>query len=128
MHFSPAGRGGGLSEPTGSGDGIDGFTRFADGFVPGVLDALEIDRADVVEASMGGLIAIRSAIAHPERILSLVQLACCPGAEAQELPLSMRIAALPGIAAATARMPPNRMAIRAIPNNSVSAKRCGMAG
>jgi len=49
-------------------DGIDGFRRFADGFVPGVLDALEIDRADVVATSMGGLIAIRSAIAHPERI------------------------------------------------------------
>ncbi|MEM9516660.1 MAG: alpha/beta hydrolase [Actinomycetota bacterium] len=104
----------GLSATVATEDGIGGFNRFADDFVANALDALDLEQADVVATSMGGLIAIRSALAHPERTRTLVQLAYCPGAEVQRVPRSMRIAALPGVAAATTLIPANRPAVRAI--------------
>ncbi|HTT94664.1 MAG TPA: alpha/beta hydrolase, partial [Solirubrobacterales bacterium] len=39
-----------------------------------VLDALEIDRAHVLGASMGGMIAQQAAIEHPDRLLSLTSM------------------------------------------------------
>jgi pimeloyl-ACP methyl ester carboxylesterase len=46
----------------------------------GLLDHLEIDRAHVVGASMGGMIAQTVAARHPERVLSLVSLMSNTGA------------------------------------------------
>lgn len=46
----------------------------------GVLDALGVDRAHVVGASMGGMIAQRLALAAPERVRSLVSLMSSSGA------------------------------------------------
>ena len=46
----------------------------------GVLDALNIDRAHVVGASMGGMIAQRLALLAPERVLSLTSLMSSSGA------------------------------------------------
>src|SRR3954469_2241312 len=46
----------------------------------GVLDALKIDKAHIVGASMGGMIAQTLAIRHPERVLSLVSIMSTPGA------------------------------------------------
>ena len=40
-----------------------------------LLDALAIERAHVVGASFGGLVALESAVAHPHRVASLVLLA-----------------------------------------------------
>lgn len=45
----------------------------------GVLDALDIDRAHVLGASMGGMIAQRIAIDHPTRVASLTSLMSTPG-------------------------------------------------
>lgn len=45
----------------------------------GVLDALNIDRAHVLGASMGGMIAQRIAIDHPERVLTLTSMMSTPG-------------------------------------------------
>jgi pimeloyl-ACP methyl ester carboxylesterase len=104
----------GLSEPAAFDHTVEGFQGFADGFVSAALDGLEIDRAHVVATSMGGHLAVRSAAAHPERIGRMVELAYCFGAEAKRFPSSMRIATLPGIGKVMVRIPPNRMAIKAI--------------
>jgi pimeloyl-ACP methyl ester carboxylesterase len=45
----------------------------------GLLDALGIDRAHVVGASLGGMIAQRVAIDHPERVLSLASIMSTTG-------------------------------------------------
>ena len=46
----------------------------------GVLDALQIDRAHVVGASMGGMIAQRLALLAPDRLISLTSLMSSSGA------------------------------------------------
>jgi pimeloyl-ACP methyl ester carboxylesterase len=46
----------------------------------GLLDALEIDAAHVVGASMGGMIAQTLAIEHPDRVLSLCSIMSTTGA------------------------------------------------
>ena len=45
----------------------------------GLLDALDIDAAHVVGASMGGMIAQTMAIEHPERVRSLTSIMSSPG-------------------------------------------------
>lgn len=50
----------------------------ADAF--GVLDALGVERAHVVGASMGGMVAQRMALAAPQRVLSLTSLMSSSGA------------------------------------------------
>jgi pimeloyl-ACP methyl ester carboxylesterase len=45
----------------------------------GVLDALAIDRAHIVGASMGGMISQRIAIDHPHRVLSLTSIMSTTG-------------------------------------------------
>ena len=45
----------------------------------GLLDALEIDAAHVVGASMGGMIAQTMAIEHPDRVRSLTSIMSSPG-------------------------------------------------
>ncbi len=52
----------------------------------GLLDALEIDSAHVVGASMGGMIAQMLAIEHPDRVRSLASIMSGPGTLATRLP------------------------------------------
>jgi pimeloyl-ACP methyl ester carboxylesterase len=54
--------------------------------VVGLLDHLEIERAHVVGASMGAMIAQTVAIKHPDRVLSLVSIMGSTGARASGQP------------------------------------------
>ncbi len=47
----------------------------------GLLDALDLDAAHVVGASMGGMIAQMVAVRHPERVSSLVSIMSTTGAQ-----------------------------------------------
>ncbi|GAB3907738.1 alpha/beta hydrolase [Larkinella knui] len=63
----------------------------------GLLDALHIEKAHVVGASMGGMIAQRLAYNHPERVLTLTSLMA--GGGKAGFPLIAKPAALSGIPA-----------------------------
>lgn len=55
------------------------------GDVVGLLDALDVDAAHVVGASMGGMIAQHVAIEHPGRCLSLTSIMSGPGSRRHQL-------------------------------------------
>ncbi len=108
----------GLSDPPPSPlRDLSAFATFADDLVVDVLDALEVDRADVVATSMGGYFAFRAAAAHPERVRSVVEFSWSLGAPIERLALSFRIALVPGLGRVMAEVPPTRGAVRAMLRN-----------
>ncbi|MDX7986111.1 alpha/beta hydrolase [Xenorhabdus sp. 12] len=60
----------------------------------GVLDALNIPRAHIIGASMGGMIAQRLAAIYPERVMSLVSIMSSSGARHLPAPKPETMAAL----------------------------------
>jgi pimeloyl-ACP methyl ester carboxylesterase len=60
----------------------------------GLLDGLGIDRAHVLGASMGGMIAQQLAIEHPERLLSLISMMSTTGEPEYGAPTEVALAAL----------------------------------
>jgi pimeloyl-ACP methyl ester carboxylesterase len=93
---------------------IDELRALADRFVPDVLDALDLERADVVATSFGGYFALRAALARPERIGRLVLLGWTAGAPVRRLPVMLRLGVTPVLGDLLARIPPNRRAVEAI--------------
>ena len=84
----------------------------------GLLDRLDIERAHVVGASMGGMIAQTIAIEHPERVLSLASIMSNTGARWSGQP---RLADLPR--AARARRPRS-----ATPTSTTCRRSTGVIG
>lgn len=66
----------GLSDPLPEPVRPPNLRRYAETLPIDVLDALGIDRAHLVVSSFGGMIALYSAAAHPERFDRMVQMAC----------------------------------------------------
>ena len=87
---------------------------FADAFVVDILDALGLDRADVVATSLGGYIGLRAAAAHPATVRRMVQLSWPVGAPTEHLPAFLRIASIPGVGAVMASLPVTRRSVAAI--------------
>ena len=105
----------GLSDPieTGTSD-IAGIEALADTVIPEVLDALGLDRANVVATSFGGYFALRAAAAYPERIARMVEFGWTIGAPMAKVPSLMRLSGVPIVGWIMARVPPNERAVRMI--------------
>jgi pimeloyl-ACP methyl ester carboxylesterase len=60
----------------------------------GLLDQLEVTRADVIGLSLGGMVGQLLALGHPERVRSLVAALCGPAGRPSELPAPEVVEAL----------------------------------
>jgi 2-hydroxy-6-oxonona-2,4-dienedioate hydrolase len=83
-------------------------------FVPEILDGLGIPRAHVVASSFGGHLALRSAAAHPDRFLRMVQMAAPALVPGDTIPPFMRLLARPTVRRIMNALPPNERANRSI--------------
>jgi 2-hydroxy-6-oxonona-2,4-dienedioate hydrolase len=83
-------------------------------FVPELLDGLGIDRAHVVASSLGGHLALRSAAAHPERFLRMVQMAAPALIPGDRVPPFLRLLARSSIRRVLHALPPTERAGRAM--------------
>ncbi len=96
---------------------IPTLAAFADDLVVDVLDALEIDRAQVIATSMGGYYGFRAAAAHPERVAGLVEFGWSLGSPMERLTMAFRLATVPGLGRVMAEIPPTKGAVRAMLRN-----------
>jgi pimeloyl-ACP methyl ester carboxylesterase len=83
-------------------------------FVPDLLDGLGIPRAHVVGSSFGGHLALRSAAAHPDRFLRMLQMGAPALIPGDRVPPFMRLMARPTVRRVMNALPPNERAGRAI--------------
>ena len=106
----------GLSDPIIGGPlrDIDAIESYADRLVPDVLDALGLSSAHVLATSYGGYFAIRGAAASPERVDRIVEYSWLLGAPMDKLAMSMRLSAVPGMQAMSAKMPVTRPMVKAL--------------
>ena len=75
--------------------GID-FRKHAVAFVESFLDSQDLDRVSFVGNSMGGFFSLAFALEYPERVEKLVLIGAPAGID-MEVPLPMRVMAMPGI-------------------------------
>lgn len=107
----------GLSDPAAGGRkpaDMGEVEDFADRLVADVLDGLAIERAHVLSTSYGGYFAMRGAAAHPNRVDRIVEMTWMMGAPIGYAPMSMRLAAIPGLGALMTKIPPTRFSIKMI--------------
>lgn len=81
--------------------------------VTGVLDALELERADLVGASIGDVWALRTALAHPSRVGRIVLLGGGPLVPEVEVPSFIKLLASP-LGAIIVRLPLKPDRVRSI--------------
>lgn len=93
-------------------DDVAGLRGFAAMFVAGLLDGLGLGRAHVVATSFGGLLALHSAAATPERVDRMALFGWSVGAPTRALPLVMRVASVPVLGRLMARLPVNERMVR----------------
>jgi pimeloyl-ACP methyl ester carboxylesterase len=105
----------GLSPPLSRGNSdLAQLTEFADDLVVDVLDALDLEQADVVGTSFGGYFTLRAAAAHADRIRRLVELSWSFGAPVDRTPMVMRVATLPRLGRLATRIRPNERMARSM--------------
>lgn len=103
----------GLSDPLPEPPSIYELDTYAEHLATDVLDALGIDRAHLVASSLGGMVALRSAAAHPERFGRMVQMACPAFAPGMKSPPFVRLLGTP-LRHVLARLPQDVRAHRMI--------------
>src|SRR5262249_49126888 len=79
----------------------------------GALDALDLERANVVGGSIGNVWALRLAAHHPDRVRRVVLLGAGPVVSEARVPPVVRLLASPA-GALRVRMPGNRPRLRSI--------------
>ena len=105
----------GLSDPLRSAfEDVASLNRFSDSLIVDVLDALELDIADVVATSYGGYSSLRAAAIHPDRIRRIVLFGWTMGAANPALPFFMRLAAIPALGRLGTAMPINERIVRSM--------------
>jgi pimeloyl-ACP methyl ester carboxylesterase len=94
--------------------GVAELAVFGDTLIVDLLDAMGLDRADVVATSFGGYVALRAAAAHPDRIGRVMEFGWTVGAPLNRMPVVMRLAGVPAAGRLLAAVPPNERAVRAL--------------
>lgn len=104
----------GLSEPVRPPLSLPDLADLADRLLVAVLDGLGVERAHLVSNSMGGLFALRTAAAHPDRVRSVTHFGWSLGSPVAALPLFMRVATHRLFTPLAARLPASRASVRAM--------------
>lgn len=102
----------GLSDPLPQPLRLEDLDNYATALATDVLDTLGVDRAHLVASSFGGMVALRSAAAHPDRFDRMVQMACPAFAPGMATPPFMRALCLPPLRRLIGLLPPNERAGR----------------
>ncbi len=88
------------------------FRPFTEALVPDIVDALGLSSIKLASTSHGGFFAFRGAAAAPEKVERLIEFSWPMGAPMEKVPMVFRMAALPGAAAFSARMPANARLVK----------------
>ncbi len=105
----------GLSEPL-PGDGWTDMTKFAgyaDALVPELVASLGLSSINVASTSHGGFFAFRGAAAAPQTVNRILEFSWPMGSPMEKVPMTFRLAALPGASALSTRMPANATLVKA---------------
>ena len=92
---------------------VDELSDYSDSLVADVLDAMNLESADVVATSYGGYSALRTAAVHPDRVRRMVIFGWTMGAGNPDLPMLMRLAATP-LGRSMANIPVNERMVRSM--------------
>ena len=102
----------GLSQAAATARDVDAIRSLGETLIADVLDALELDRADVVATSYGGFFGLHAAARHPQRLAHLVLLGWSLGVPSAPFPLFMRLSGIPGVGRLGAAMPVSERSVR----------------